>query len=75
MFGKGVVFFCVEGVLKNLVELIGIFFLVIFMVKGILFDVYFLFVLVVWFFVIGEVDVVLVVGVRLNWLFYFGEVL
>lgn len=47
VFGKGVVYFYVEGVFKNLVELIGIFFLVILMGKGLLFDVYFLFVVVV----------------------------
>lgn len=73
VFGKGAAFSRAEGALKNLVESTGIPFLATPMAKGILPDAHPLSASAARSLAIGEADVALVVGARLNWLLHFGE--
>lgn len=73
VFGKGAAYSHAEGALKNLVETTGIPFLATPMGKGLLPDAHPLSAAAARSLALGEADVALVVGARLNWLLHFGE--
>lgn len=73
VFGKGAAYSHAEGALKNLVESTGIPFLATPMGKGLLPDAHPLSAAAARSLALGEADVALIVGARLNWLLHFGE--
>jgi 2-hydroxyacyl-CoA lyase 1 len=73
VFGKGAAHARAEGAIKSLVESTGIPFLATPMGKGLLPDAHPLSAAAARSVAIGEADVALVVGARLNWLLHFGE--
>ncbi|KDO39260.1 hypothetical protein CISIN_1g011590mg [Citrus sinensis] len=73
VFGKGAAYARAEGELKKLVESTGIPFLPTPMGKGLLPDTHPLAATAARSLAIGQCDVALVVGARLNWLLHFGE--
>lgn len=73
VFGKGAAYAHAENSIKKLVELTGIPFLATPMGKGLLPDAHPLSAAAARSLALGESDVVLVVGARLNWLLHFGE--
>ncbi|GAY43832.1 2-hydroxyacyl-CoA lyase [Citrus sinensis] len=73
VFGKGAAYARAEGELKKLVESTGIPFLPTPMGKGLLPDTHPLAAAAARSLAIGQCDVALVVGARLNWLLHFGE--
>ncbi|KAI3876930.1 hypothetical protein MKX03_032475 [Papaver bracteatum] len=73
VFGKGAAFARAEDSLKRLVERTGIPFLPTPMGKGLLPDTHELAATAARSLAIGQCDVAVVVGARLNWLLHFGE--
>ncbi|OVA18773.1 Thiamine pyrophosphate enzyme [Macleaya cordata] len=73
VFGKGAAFARAENSLKTLVERTGIPFLPTPMGKGLLPDTHELAATAARSLAIGQCDVAVVVGARLNWLLHFGE--
>ncbi|KAK6927906.1 Thiamine pyrophosphate enzyme, central domain [Dillenia turbinata] len=73
VFGKGAAYSRAENELKKLVESTGIPFLPTPMGKGLLADNHYLAATAARSLAIGQCDVALVVGARLNWLLHFGE--
>ncbi|XP_044468423.1 2-hydroxyacyl-CoA lyase-like isoform X1 [Mangifera indica] len=73
VFGKGAAYARAEGELKKFVESTGIPFLPTPMGKGLLPDTHELAASAARSLAIGQCDVALVVGARLNWLLHFGE--
>ncbi|CAI9272389.1 unnamed protein product [Lactuca saligna] len=73
VFGKGAAIARAEDELKNLVEKTGIPFLPTPMGKGLLPDSHDLAATAARSLAIGECDVAVVIGARLNWLLHFGE--
>lgn len=73
VFGKGAAYAHAEGSLKKLVESTGIPFLATPMGKGLLPDAHPLSAAAARSLALGETDVALIVGARLNWLLHFGE--
>ncbi|XP_072990517.1 2-hydroxyacyl-CoA lyase [Typha latifolia] len=73
VFGKGAAFARAEDALKKLIDITGIPFLPTPMGKGLLPDTHELAATAARSLAIGQCDVALVVGARLNWLLHFGE--
>ncbi|XP_031253279.1 2-hydroxyacyl-CoA lyase [Pistacia vera] len=73
VFGKGAAYARAEGELKKFVETTGIPFLPTPMGKGLLPDTHELAASAARSLAIGQCDVAVVVGARLNWLLHFGE--
>jgi len=73
VFGKGAAYAHAEGALKTLIESTGIPFLATPMGKGLLPDAHPLSAAAARSLALGEADVALIVGARLNWLLHFGE--
>ncbi|XP_044505838.1 2-hydroxyacyl-CoA lyase-like [Mangifera indica] len=73
VFGKGAAYARAEGELRKLVKSTGIPFLPTPMGKGLLPDTHELAASAARSLAIGQCDVALVVGARLNWLLHFGE--
>ena len=73
VFGKGAAFSRAEDELKKLVESTGISFLPTPMGKGLISDNHELAATAARSLAIGQCDVALVIGARLNWLLHFGE--
>ncbi|CAO2825369.1 unnamed protein product [Amaranthus hypochondriacus] len=73
VFGKGAAFSRAEDELKKLVERTGIPFLPTPMGKGLISDNHELAATAARSLAIGQCDVALVIGARLNWLLHFGE--
>jgi len=71
--GKGAAYARAEGVLSDLVRLTGIPFLPTPMGKGLLSDTHELSATAARSLAIGQCDVALIVGARLNWMLHFGE--
>ncbi|XP_020251781.1 2-hydroxyacyl-CoA lyase [Asparagus officinalis] len=73
VFGKGAAYARAENALKKLIDITGIPFLPTPMGKGLVPDTHELAATAARSLAIGQCDVALVVGARLNWLLHFGE--